>query len=425
MTPNKTDTLKTWLDYLAKIHVSAIDMGLDRVLPVFERMGIRPKATVITVAGTNGKGSVTATIASICRQAGYQVGLYQSPHLLHFNERVTIDGRFATDDELISAFLVVDEARKHHKLTLSFFEMTTLAAFWLFAKAECDVWVLEVGLGGRLDVVNVIEPTVAVITNVAIDHTDWLGCNRQSIGYEKAGIIRPNIPVIYGECDLPSSVSVVVNDCGAVLSQYGIDFDYVCKGEDFIYSSWATTLRLPLPRLSVHNTATAIAAVLASGLILNHQHLKDGIATTNLAGRFDWHSFDGRQWLFDVAHNVAGLEFFLHQWLQGQPNKRSWYVVFSMLADKPLDAVVVQFLQAIRVHGIQVVAIHLAPLDNPRATPISVLEQTWRRHTDVTVVGHHSMAEAALSVQRRQDEHSVLCFGSFHTVAEVLFALSG
>lgn len=419
-TPTQQDDLSTWLDYLASIHVSAIDMGLERVLPVFVALDISPPKTVITVAGTNGKGSVTATIASICYQTEHKVALYQSPHLLRFNERIRIDGVMASDSELIEAFLVVERARVRLGLSLSFFEITTLAAFWLFFQARCDVWVLEVGLGGLLDVVNIIDPTLAVITNVAIDHTDWLGDDKESIGKQKAGIIREGIPVIYGDKDIPQSVATATDL--ANLLQLGRDFDYHVGDDDFIYSAKAVTLKLPLPTLSVHNTAIAVAAVLASGLALSYDELALGVASTRLAGRFDRRTFGQRQWLFDVAHNVAGLDFMLAQW-QGIQTGQRWHVLFSMLADKPAAEVVARFMQAVEAYGIDLLGIHIATLDSPRAIDHTLLEQKFAKY-DVALHAHESVAHAARALQASVDNAPVLCFGSFHTVAEALYGLT-
>ena len=196
--PNSAASLTEWLDYMQQIHISAIDMGLSRVLPVAEYLGIVQSAKdstyVFTVAGTNGKGSTTAVISQICQAAGYKTALYQSPHLSCFNERVRIDGEMVSDKTLITAFTKVEAARLHCELTLSFFEMTTLAALLIFVEANCEVWVLEVGLGGRLDVVNIIDPDMAVITNIGIDHVDWLGDNVEAIGAEKAGIYATILP---------------------------------------------------------------------------------------------------------------------------------------------------------------------------------------------------------------------------------------
>jgi len=217
--PLNTDDLQTWLDYWSHVHVTGIDLGLERVIPVAEQLGvINPKAKVITVAGTNGKGSTTTTLAAILNAQGLNVGLYQSPHIYRFNERVKLAGQEVDDQTLIDAFVAVDQARRICDLSLSFFEATTLAAFVIFKQKQCDVWVLEVGLGGRLDVVNVIDPDVAVITNIGLDHTDWLGDTIEKIAYEKAGIIRANIPVIFaGTQDIPQAIQHKVQETNATL----------------------------------------------------------------------------------------------------------------------------------------------------------------------------------------------------------------
>jgi folylpolyglutamate synthase/dihydrofolate synthase len=187
--PLASDSLSTWLDYWSHVHVTGIDLGLERVIPVAERLGVtQPDAKVLTVAGTNGKGSTTTTLAAILNAQGYNVGLYQSPHIYRFNERVKLQGVEVADQTLIDAFVAVDQARRECELSLSFFEATTLAAFVIFKQQHCDVWVLEVGLGGRLDVVNVVDPDVAVITNIGLDHTDWLGDTIEKIAFEKAGL---------------------------------------------------------------------------------------------------------------------------------------------------------------------------------------------------------------------------------------------
>ena len=219
-----------WLNYMGSIHVSAIDMGLERVLPIANRLQLfefnEKKPYIFTVAGTNGKGSTTSAIANICQQAGLKTALYQSPHLISFNERIQINGQIIDDDSLISAFSAVEAARVSCQLTLSFFEMTTLAAFYIFQKQNCDVWVLEIGLGGRLDVVNIFDADLCVITNVGIDHTDWLGDTREKIAFEKAGILRKNRTLIFGERDLPNSLNEAICYHQNTMIQFGRDFYY-------------------------------------------------------------------------------------------------------------------------------------------------------------------------------------------------------
>ncbi|MDN5734316.1 MAG: bifunctional folylpolyglutamate synthase/dihydrofolate synthase, partial [Psychrobacter sp.] len=249
-TPDNQSSLTEWLNYMQQIHVSAIDMGLSRVLPVAEALGLvqsaKNDAYVFTVAGTNGKGSTTAVIAQMCQAAGYKTALYQSPHLSVFNERVRIDGEMVSDETLINAFSKVEAARLQCDLTLSFFEMTTLAALLIFAEANCAVWVLEVGLGGRLDVVNIIDPDMAVITNIGIDHIDWLGDNVEDIGREKAGILRDDITLIYGATTMPDSVQQAIDQHQARCYQVGQDFAYQSlDSATWQYSNAAVTMQLP------------------------------------------------------------------------------------------------------------------------------------------------------------------------------------
>lgn len=268
-------TVSDWLVYMQNIHVSAIDMGLERVLPVAYELGILKQDLpntpyVFTVAGTNGKGSTTALINQICTTAGYKTALYQSPHLISFNERIKINGTDVDDQTLIKAFNACEQARLNCGLSLSFFEMTTLAAFWIFKHANCDVWVLEVGLGGRLDVVNIIDPDMCVITNIGIDHTDWLGDTREQIGFEKAGILRQNSTLIFGETDMPHSVKTMIDDKQATYYQYGVDFEYVDNPDNWLYSNAALTLTLPPPIKTVLSI-TFFRVIFVPNLMINQK----------------------------------------------------------------------------------------------------------------------------------------------------------
>ncbi len=287
--PHSTDTLTTWLDYWSHVHVTGIDLGLERVIPVAEKLGVmRPKAKVFTVAGTNGKGSTTTTLAAILNAQGYKVGLYQSPHIYRFNERVKLAGIEVDDQHLIDAFVLVDQARRECDLSLSFFEATTLAAFVIFKQQQCDVWVLEVGLGGRLDVVNVIDPDIAVITNIGLDHTDWLGDSIEKIAFEKAGIIRPNIPVIFaGQQQLPQAIQDKVTDTQAQLYALNRDYFYQLNedGETWFFASSGTTLKLPVGQLALDNISTAVAAILLSGVEVTQAAIASGILNARLQGR--------------------------------------------------------------------------------------------------------------------------------------------
>lgn len=426
--PNPQSTLTDWLTYMHGIHVSAIDMGLSRVIPVFEKLNIQQThAYVFTVAGTNGKGSTTVTIAEICQSAGYKTALYQSPDLLVFNERVRINGEMVDDQTLINAFNKVEQARLACNLTLSFFEMTTLAAILIFSEANCDVWVLEVGLGGRLDVVNVIAPNLAVITNIGIDHVDWLGDTREKIGVEKAGILRDNITLVYGETDMPTTIPPIIEQHHAKILQYGTDYAFQAAENhpSWIYSNSAITLSLPKPNLSVQNTATAVTAVLASGLNITQENLATGIVNTKLAGRFDKRSIAERQWLFDVAHNEHGINFLLSQFIlywqnyQATHPNAKLHLVFSMLADKDMQTVLQQ------LQKLPFASIHSGVIPHPRASSEERLKQNLEKafvHQSIFI--SQNLAQATESViQSSQPNDVILVCGSFYTIAEVLKTL--
>ncbi len=440
-TPNSDASLTEWLNYMQQIHVSAIDMGLSRVLPVAEYLGLLQSAKddtfVFTVAGTNGKGSTTAVISAMCQAAGYKTALYQSPHLSQFNERVRIDGEMVSDTTLIDAFNKVEAARLHCQLTLSFFEMTTLAALLIFAEADCDVWVLEVGLGGRLDVVNIIDADMAVITNIGIDHVDWLGDNVETIGFEKAGILRDDITLIYGATEMPDSVQQLIDKHRATYYQVGKDFSFQAQDADiWQYSNAALTLQLPRPALSLTNTANALSAVLASPLNVDVNAITSALTTVKLAGRFDYRHIQDRHWLFDVAHNSQGVEFLLAQliplWQQHFTDMNSNQqisappatikMLFSMLADKDIDKVVKQLTQA----NLPISEWYVGEIDYPRAASINQLENVITSYVDksnICIFTNLPQATAAVIANSQPQDLIVVC-GSFHTIGETLATLA-
>lgn len=433
-TQNLPQTLSDWLVYMGSIHVSAIDLGLGRVQPVAAKLGVLKEDLVkqpfvFTVAGTNGKGSTTATIAQICQAAGLKTALYQSPHLVSFTERVRIDGVECSDETLIAAFSAVEAARVACGVSLSFFEMTTLAAFYIFAKADCDVWVLEIGLGGRLDVVNIITPNLAVITNIGIDHTDWLGDDIEQIGSEKAGIIRDGIPVVLGDGKFPDSVHRIAKEKAACVYQLGVDYDYFAQENAWIYSSASLTMSLDLPNLSLMNAATAVSAVLASDLPIAESAIRAGVAAVQLAGRFDRRVLNDRHWVFDVAHNADGIAFLLSQWqaywqahLAKYPQARL-SVLFSMLGDKDVGAV----LKKVAAADLPIQAWHIAAIDHERAMPLEMLRAKMDAFLpNANIVEYPNLAAATHGTIAATDENDlIVAFGSFHTIGESLVALIG
>ena len=447
-TPTEQSSLTEWLDYMQQIHVSAIDMGLSRVLLVAEALGVvksaKDDAYVFTVAGTNGKGSTTAVIAQMCQAAGYKTALYQSPHLSVFNERVRIDGEMVSDKTLIDAFSKVEAARLKCGLTLSFFEMTTLAALLIFAEADCDVWVLEIGLGGRLDVVNIIDPDMAVITNIAIDHVDWLGDNVDDIGREKAGILRDDITLIYGATEMPNSVQDAIDTHQATCYQVGVDFSYrEMDASTWQYSNAAVTLQLPRPALSLINTANALSAVLASPLNVDTNAIEQALKTVKLAGRFDYRETHERHWLFDVAHNEQGVEFLLAQLLplwqqhlikqntadasnqnnsQARRTPATIKMLFSMLGDKDINKVV----QRLTAAGLPISDWFIAEIDYPRAASTQHLQNILVNYVNSDQIHTFSRlleATQAIIDNSKPQDLIVVC-GSFHTIGESLAVLN-
>jgi dihydrofolate synthase / folylpolyglutamate synthase len=415
--PLATDSLDTWLDYWSHVHVTGIDLGLERVIPVAEKLQVvRPNAKVFTVAGTNGKGSTTTTLAAILNAQGHKVGLYQSPHVYRFNERVKLRGIEVEDQLLIDAFVQVDQARRECGLSLSFFEATTLAAFVIFKNEACDVWVLEVGLGGRLDVVNVVDPNVAVITNIGLDHTDWLGDTIEKIAFEKAGIIRPNIPVVFGgQQVIPQAIIDKAQQSDATL--YALNRDYFYQmaedGQSWSFASSGTTLSLPTGRLAVDNISTAVAAILLSGLNIRQDAIAQGIQHAQLPGRFEVRQIQNKTVIFDAGHNPHGIEFLKKQlkiFLKQHSEFTEVVTVFSMLADKDINSVVQALKDRVELWKI-------AALTVPRAAELKQLQTALQGQQVEHFDSVRSAFESAL--ENTNKNQLILVCGSFHTLEAV------
>lgn len=415
--PLNTDSLQTWLNYWSHVHVTGIDLGLERVIPVAEALGVtKPQAKVFTVAGTNGKGSTTTTLAAILNAQGFNVGLYQSPHIYRFNERVKLAGKEVDDQTLIDAFVLVDQARRQCDLSLSFFEATTLAAFVIFKNMQCDVWVLEVGLGGRLDVVNVVDPDIAVITNIGLDHTDWLGDSVEKIAFEKAGIIRPNIPVVFaGLQPLPQAIQKKAQDCQAKLYVVNQDYFYddAEDGQSWNFASSGLTLKLPFGQLALENISTAVAAILLSGLSVTQDAMTQGILNARLQGRFEIEQIRGKTVIFDAGHNPHGVEFLLKQlrkFLQYNKQYTEIVTVFSMLADKDIESVIALLKNT-------VLKWKIAPLTVARAASMEQLRSALQNET---VEQFENVQAAFLSaLEETKNNQLILVCGSFHTLEAV------
>ncbi|MFC3550245.1 bifunctional tetrahydrofolate synthase/dihydrofolate synthase [Lysobacter cavernae] len=431
-----TRTLADWLDYIERIHPKSIDMGLERIRAVAQRLGLkRPAKKVITVAGTNGKGSTVAFIEAIARAAGWKVGAYTSPHLLTYNERVRIDGVDVADADFIAAFEAIEAARLLRQaqddriIPLTYFEYGTLAALWLFERARLDLVVLEVGLGGRLDATNLVDADVAVITTVDLDHQDYLGEDREAIGAEKVGIARMGKPLVLGDDDPPSSVLRHAYEIGASTWRISNDFFFEpapvgrLAAPTWHWREVGYSLVLPLPQLAapvqLRNAAVAIAALRALRKPLPKPVIAEGIARAHVAGRLQRFERDGVEIVVDVGHNPQAARE-LAAWLKAAPASGRTQAVFAALGDKDVAGVVAALAPLIA-------AWHLAGLAEagPRGTAVEALAQrladtaaaAGTRHADVAT------ALAAARVEAQAGDR-ILVFGSFHTAAAALAGLA-
>ncbi|MBA4689274.1 bifunctional tetrahydrofolate synthase/dihydrofolate synthase [Stutzerimonas stutzeri] len=414
-------SLADWLAYLEQLHPTAIDMGLDRVRAVAARMAMtRPAPLVVTVTGTNGKGSTCAFIASLLNAQGLKIGSYSSPHLLRYNERVLLSGREASDAELCEAFAVVEAARG--EISLTYFEMGTLAAFWLFERAGLDAVVLEVGLGGRLDAVNIVDADLAVITNIGLDHADWLGNSRESVAYEKAGILREGKPALCGDLDPPQPLLDHANSLSAPLLLRGRDFDLAMGARDWHWrgvDAAGAPLELhglPMLTLPMENAALALQAYAMLGLPWDPARLARALLQTRVVGRLDSRQvlWNGRRiaLLLDVGHNPHAAAF-LAQRLEQRPVVGTRRAVFGLLADKDLTGVLDALAPSISDWAV-------APLPTPRTQSATQLAAALLERG--ASVSEYATIEQALDAQcaRAESVDEILVFGSFYCVAAAL-----
>ena len=415
-------SLSDWLDFIKRQHPSSIDMGLDRVRAVASRMGLkRPAKRVVSVGGTNGKGSTVAFVESIARAHGWKVGAYTSPHLLHYNERVRIDGMEVDDAALVAGFAAVEAARGDASLT--YFEYGTLCALWLFARSKLDLAVLEVGLGGRLDAVNIVDADAAIITTVDLDHQDWLGNDIEAIGFEKAGIARLSKPLVLGDDDPPASVLRHAYAIGAPTWRIANDF----FAEPVDAQSWrwrevGFSMALPTPALAapvqLRNAACAIAALRALRARIDKRTYAAGVANAQVAGRLQRFERNGVEILVDVGHNPQAARA-LAAWLRGQPRRRT-LAAYAALADKDAAGVVGALAGMVDTW-------HLAGLADagPRGQGVDDLAQRLAGTVAADAARHADVASALdAAIAQAAPEGRVLVFGSFHTAAAALQRLA-
>jgi dihydrofolate synthase/folylpolyglutamate synthase len=420
-------TLPDWLILLESRHAEThIDMGLDRVRAVKERMGLAFACPVIMVAGTNGKGSTCAMLEAVLLQSGYRVGLYIKPHFLDFNERARINGDMASDDALVASFNVVEAARGNTDLT--YFEFTTLAIMHLISQAGVDVAILEVGLGGRLDAVNVIDADVAIVTSIDIDHQDYLGDTRDKIGFEKAGIFRAGKPAICSDPLPPQTLIDHAEQIGADLWLLGRDFNFQGDQQQWAYGGRIqrrNSLAYPALRGAnqLLNASAALAALEALRLVLpvGAQEVRAGLALVELPGRFQ--VLAGRPTtVLDVAHNPHAAAA-LAQNLGNMGYHRFTYAVFGIMQDKDIEAVVAHMAPLVD-HWC------LATLPSPRTADVRELAALVEASKPAGVKADEFSVQTFLdpaaafadATSRAGQDDRIVVFGSFYTVAGVMAA---
>ncbi|WP_460480903.1 bifunctional tetrahydrofolate synthase/dihydrofolate synthase [Comamonas humi] len=420
-------TLDAWLAHCESLHPQAIDMGLARVSEVARRLQLRFDCPVITVAGTNGKGSTCAMLEAVALSAGYRTGVFTSPHLVHFEERCRLRGEIVTADELLPQFEEVEAARlAAPEVSLSYFEFTTLAILRLMSLAKLDVAILEVGLGGRLDATNIIDADCAVITSIDLDHTELLGPDRDSIGREKAGIMRPGRPVIVSDPVPPQSVIDHAAAIGADLWRFGRDFNYDGDQQQW---SWAGRGRrysgMAYPALRGANQLVNAAGVLAAlealrqRLPVTAQAVRNGLAMVELPGRFQ--IVPGEPTLvLDVGHNPHAIAALTAN-LDAMGYHPTTHAVFGAMHDKDLTPM----LQKI---GPVIDRWYFTDLPTPRAEKAAVLQQKWNAlqmaaggHRNVTTSTHADPMQALqAALEAAEGADRIVVFGSFYTVGGVL-----
>jgi len=415
--------LPGWLAYIEQQHPQSIALGLARVERVRDAMGLRPTVPVITVAGTNGKGSTCAMLEAILSAAGYRVGLYTSPHLLRYNERVRIAGREADDGALASAFARVEAARTEQagNARLTYFEFGTLAAVDLFLRSGVDVLVLEVGMGGRLDAVNAFDADCAVLTSIGLDHMDYLGATREAIGYEKAGIFRAGKPAVLAVPAPPASVLAHAQAIGARLLRIGQEFG--CQDERGQWLFWGPAGRksgLAYPalhgrtQLSNASAALAVLDALQQRLPVSLRDLRQGLAEVALPGRFQ--VLPGRPLVvLDVGHNPQAAAVLADNLSDMGSYPRTW-AVFGMLRDKDIAGVVGLLARCIDRWFV-------CTLPPPRGARAAELALALRQAgVDAAREFENPAAAYAAACSGAAENDRIAVFGSFHTVADVVAA---
>ncbi|MBM4207611.1 MAG: bifunctional tetrahydrofolate synthase/dihydrofolate synthase [Gammaproteobacteria bacterium] len=413
------NTLKDWLSWQEQSHPLAIDLGIERVARVYR--ALNPNASrpiTITVAGTNGKGSCIAYLEAFCLAQGYRVGAYTSPHILRYNERIKINGAPVGDDLICTAFSRIEQVRS--VTSLSYFEFGTLAALDIFSQSDLDVQLLEVGLGGRLDAVNIVDPDAAIISSIGIDHVAWLGETREAIGYEKAGIFRKFVPAIVGDPSPPDTLKKVATDKEARFYAIGQEFGYRKNHNDWSWYYGQQIINdLPEPALQgEHQYRNASAVILATQLLadklpMSEQSIRTGLKNVRLPGRFQLIT-EQVPVLMDVGHNPEAVQTLVEYLTQHFPNRRI-HAIFSMMKDKDIAEV-------LKIMKPYIHQWFFAPLANIRAATESLMKEIFAQEAIANVsFGYTGFTDAfAAAKQQAAPGDLVLVFGSFFLVSDCL-----
>ena len=394
--PDANTPLRDWLAWLETLSPNAIELGLERVSVVLERLRLAQPDHVLLIGGTNGKGTSVAMADALLREAGFRVAAYTSPHIERFNERIRIDGADADDATIVAAFCAVEAARDG--LPLTYFEFSTLAALVVFAQADVDVWLLEVGLGGRLDATNAVEPDASLITNVSLDHCDWLGDDVEAIAFEKAGIMRAGKPVVFAAAEIPAAIREQANSIGAQL---------ILATHDELPESCSVDGH------QRRNAAGVITLLNAAelGAATRTDVIEAVLPTIRLPGRQQLMRAADRDWLLDVAHNPAAAAV-LATALQNDP--RMTIALIGVLADKDVEGLVAPLCS-------QVTCWIVVGADSERAIPAAELARRIANHCDTACLIADDVDDGIELARRRAGERDrILVTGSFFTVGPVL-----
>ncbi|MCF4008033.1 bifunctional tetrahydrofolate synthase/dihydrofolate synthase [Rheinheimera sp. UJ63] len=410
-------TLADWLCYIEQSHpIDKIELGLDRVRQVAARGDLAQlPGKVVLIAGTNGKGTTARTLEHLLLAQGFTVGVYSSPHLLQFNERLRLNGTDVVDADWLAAFQLVEQLRL--EVPLSYFEFTTLVAFAILRAQQPDYCLIEVGLGGRLDATNIVDPTISVITTIDLDHQDWLGPDRESIGREKAGVFRSGKVAISGELLPPASLNEVATALGALFKQVGSDFHYQVSAQQWHWQGYQQQFSdLPLPQVPVQNVATSLAVLEQLGQLPSETVLKHSLSTLTLPGRMQQLQ-QNPTILLDVAHNPQSAAYLATQLQLLQPRYRQIIALVGMLKDKDMR-------QALQPLTSCVTQWHLVSLPGNRGASRTQLQQALASVDQASAsnaIEHDSVAQAYQAiVSTLQPTDLLVIFGSFVTVSAVL-----